>query len=253
MRAQTLSGLLALVLALTPTGHAHAWGSLLLIEAPPTQDTLAAGATWWAVPRSPEGRQTTYALSPALDYYRHDGWFASTEAGLGLNLSHSSQWQAGARLWPQFGRARQDATPAAPRLGPRLQQQLFANAMLGEVALLQTAVSHGAGRDLRGVQAEVGLTSGVPIPGGLLGVGVARTWGNGAFRRDYNGLSGAGWSDWSWTLSVEHRLNAQWHFDAQFQQARVQTGWPASGDAAGATSPGHARPHAALLTLWRDL
>jgi outer membrane scaffolding protein for murein synthesis (MipA/OmpV family) len=232
------AGMLAGVLALMQPPHAHAWGSLLLMEAPPVQDTLAVGGTAWSVPRSPTGAHQSTALTPALDYQRHDGWFASTESGVGLNLSSNARWQAGARWWPQFGRARQDATPEAPRLGTRLQQQVFANAMLGDVAMLQTALSHGSGRDHHGLQTELGLTSGIPIPGGQIGLGVATTYGNRVYRRDYTGIDSKGWSDWSWTLSLDHRFNPHWHADAQYQQASIQH---------------QGRAHGALVTLWRDL
>ena len=227
---------------------ARAWGTLILIEAPPEHDTLAVGASYWATPRSPDGRHQTYALTPAIDYERHDGWFASTETGMGFNASHDASWQAGARLWPQLGRARQDQSASQTRLGPRLQKQLFANVMLGDVALAQSAVSDGSGRSQNGVQTELGLTSGIPLSGGMVGIGVSATFGNRAYRRDYAGVDACGWSDWSWTVSFDHKINQTWHADAQLQKATL-----INSSAADSPTPSSARPYALLISLWRDL
>lgn len=227
---------------------AQAWGSLLLIEAPPAQDALAIGGSVWAVPRSPDGAHEAHALTPAFEYYRHEGWFASTEMGLGFNASHSEDWQGGVRLWPQFGRARQDEAPGAAHLGDRLQKQVFANHMLGGVALLQSALSYGSGGSQNGLQTELGLTSGVPMEGGLLGLGLATTYGNRAYRRDYTGIAHAGWSDWSWSANLDHRFDQHWHVDAQYQRASL-----AVSGANAQVSTSRARPYTAILTIWRDL
>ncbi|MGC4061341.1 MAG: hypothetical protein QM749_11060 [Aquabacterium sp.] len=239
-RALVCAGMVALA---TLPRAALAWGTLILLEAPPAQDTLAVGASHWSTPRSPDGRHQTYALTPAIDYERHDGWFVSTETGAGFNVSRDASWQAGARLWPQLGLARQDQTDAQPRLGPRLQKQLFANAMLGDVALAQSAVSYGSGRSQNGVQTELGLTSGIPLHDGMIGIGVAATYGNRAYRRDYAGIDACGWSDWSWTVNLDHKLGKGWHADAQWQNATL-INQPA---------PSSAHPHALLISLWRDL
>ena len=237
---------LLVLLACLP-GMAWAWGTLILIEATPAADKLAIGASYWVVPRSPDGQHNSHALTPAIDYYRHDGWFASTEMGVGFNASNIDSWQAGVRLWPQFGRAGQDATFEQPRLGPRLQKQGFANVMLGEIALLQSALSYGSGRNQNGVQTELGITSGIPWQSGMLGIGLAATYGNRAYRRDYTHVDACGWSDWSWTVNVDQKLGSSWHADAQLQRVTIvrsgamtdisQTTW---------------HPSALLVSLWRD-
>ncbi len=228
-------------------GLAKAWGTLILIDAPPEANKLAIGASYWAVPRSPDGQHTSYAFTPAVDYYRHDGWFASTETGIGFNASHVDSWQAGVRLWPQFGRAGQDATLEQSRLGPRLQKQGFANVMLGEIILLQSALSYGSGRSQNGVQTEFGITSGVPWQSGIFGVGLALTYGNRAYRRDYNHVDACGWSDWSWAVNVDQKLDGGWHADAQWQKATIiQTG------AMAGTPSATWHPSTLLVSLWRD-
>ncbi|RTL31371.1 MAG: hypothetical protein EKK47_07985 [Burkholderiales bacterium] len=248
---RSIARCLLVCLAIWRPECALAWGTLLLIEAPPKQDTLAIGGTMWSMPRAPDGAHQTALLTPAIEYDRHDGWFASTEMGLGFNASSSERWQAGLRLWPQFGRDRQDASASQPRLGPRLQKQLFANGMLGDIALLQSAVSYGSGQSQNGVQTELGLTSGLPLARGFVGVGLAATYGNRTYRRDYTGIDRAGWSDWSWTVNVDHRVTAVWHVDAQYQQASVSVR-PASAPP-GSAAETRVRPYTALLTVWRDL
>jgi outer membrane scaffolding protein for murein synthesis (MipA/OmpV family) len=228
---------------------AQAWGSLILLDAPPKEDTLSIGSSYWQVPRSPDGQHTTYALTPALDYERHDGWFVSTETGVGYNASPSDQWQAGARLWPQFGRARQDATPDLPRIGPRLQAQGFANVKVADVALLQSAVSYGAGLHRDGMQTEVGVTSGIPWTSGLLGVGIAATYANRSFRRDETGVDHAGWTDWSWTLSFDQKLGGRWHADGQLQRATILGALPPLN---GPNPQAGWHPTNLLLSIWRD-
>ena len=231
-------------------GVAGAWGSLILLEAPPAEDRLALGSSYWAIPRSPDGRHDSHALTPAIDYYRHDGGFASTETGIGFNVSPQESWQAGLRLWPQWGWAKQDLTPDQSRLGLRLQQQAFANALLGGVVLAQSAVSRGSGQGHDGLQTELGLSSGLPWSSGVLGFGVAATYGNRAYRRDYTQVDAAGWSDWSWTLSAEQKLGGRWHADAQLQRAMVLRSGAAVDAVAARRGAWH--PSALLVSLWRD-
>lgn len=245
-RQRALAGLLTLVVAGIPQA-ALAWGSLILLDPTPDEDKLAFGASAWRVPRSPDGRHAEHLLTPAVDYYRHDGWFVSTETGVGYNASRSAAWQAGLRLWPQFGRARQDASAAWPRIGPRLQTQAFANASVADVALLQSAISSGSGIHHDGVQTELGVTSGIPWEGGSLGLTLATTYANRAFRRDYTGVDHAGWTDWSWALSAEQKLGGAWRMDAQFQRATILRPPSASGSP---RSTWH--PQAVLISLWRN-
>ncbi len=243
MRASTGRGLALACLAAAGTltgGPALAWGTLLWADSPPQLDALSAGLSAWAYPRSPQGQHTERRWSPAIDYRRADGWFVSTESGLGRDLSTDPDWQVGARLWPQLGRDHRDATPTLPAVGPRLQEQLFANHLLGGLFMLQSALSWGGGQRRDGLQLEAGLASGLPVAGGSVGLGLSVTWANGADRRAYAGVPVAGWSDVCWTLGFDHRFNALWHVDAQVQQARV---W----------SPAAQGPvRMGMLALWRD-
>lgn len=238
---------LLLCLCLCVSQPAWAWGSLLLMDAPPERDHWAAGASAWSVPRASGSNRQTALLLPAIDYAGANGLFASTDVGLGQNLSPWSSVQAGWRLWPQFGRPRQDASTALPAFGPRLLKQGFANAQLTEWLLAQSTLSVGGGRLRQGVSAEFGLTSGIPLGQELLGVGVSATQGNRAFRRDETGEARSGWSDCAWTLGMEHRWSQAWRVDAQFQQAWLL------GDKSALRERGvQRRQHLLTVGLWRD-
>jgi hypothetical protein len=222
--------------------HAHAWGSLLLPDAPPHEDTLALGVTHWRLPSSPESNSMRSLWSPAFEYRRADGGFVSTEMGLGWDLSRKPDWQYGPRLWPVLGRPHRDPVSGQAPMGDRWQKQWFANHMVDDVVLLQSAFSWGSGRNQAGFQSEFGAASGVPLWGGMLGFGLATTFGNAAYRHDDAGSAHRSWSDASLTLGYELRWSGHWHVDGQVQRARIM-GSPASGQST---------QGAALLTLWRD-
>lgn len=228
-------------------GTTWAWGSLLLMDAPPEVDHVALGASAWSVPRASGSARQAQLILPAVDYQRADGLFVSTDLGVGQNLSPWRQLQAGWRLWPQFGRKRKDASAELPVHGPRLLKQAFANAQVTDWLLAQSTVSAGGGRDRQGLSAEVGLTSGVPLGGELLGIGVAATHGNRAFRRDETGEAASGWSDVSLTLSLEHRWSQAWRVDAQWQQVLLL------GDKPAMVARGvHRQQHLLTVGVWRD-
>jgi outer membrane scaffolding protein for murein synthesis (MipA/OmpV family) len=231
----TALALAALLASAAPT-DAQAWGNLLLIEAPPASSTLAVGATTLAWPLYPGSDALRGTLLPGIDLYHSSGFFASTEQGLGWNLSQRSDVQAGVRLWPQPGRRRRDVPPAIAPIGMRLQQELFANLQALPVSLLQSGLLHGSGPHRDGMQLEVGATSGVPIGADLLAIGVAATYANAAHRQGYYGICTsdaaasvlratpplrAGWQDTSLSFSAEHRVDARWHVDGQLVVARL--------------------------------
>jgi outer membrane scaffolding protein for murein synthesis (MipA/OmpV family) len=260
LRRRTRAVLAAAVLAAAAQA-AGAWGGLLLIEAPPAATALAVGPSLWVLPRSPGASNSQLSLLPGVDLGTPGGFFASTDTGVGWNLSSRADVQAGLRLWPQFGRRQADAPRGIDALGHRLQAEAFANWAALPVLLLQSGVLAGGGRHHDGVQTEIGATSGLPIGNDLLGIGLAATWANGAWRRSYFGVSaaeaaasglpawqpGAGWQDVSLTLSAEHKLGAKWRLSGQLIVARLL--------GAAAHSPLTASPRqtAATLTLWRDL
>ena len=212
-----------------------AWGSLLLIEAPPQVATFSAGASLWSLPQYPGGKRQQNIVLPALDYYGTQGIFASTDTGVGWNMSRRKDLQAGLRLWPMAGRHGADRLAGLSSLPWRIQQQAFVNVQALPALLLQGAVLHGSGAHADGAQVEIGATSGLPLGADLLAIGVAASAANGAHRQSYFGVSAAdalatglpafkvpaGWQDVSLTLSFEHRFSPGIHLDAQLIAARI--------------------------------
>ncbi len=239
---------------------AAAWGSLLLIDAPPRTATLAAGPSVWALPAYPGAKRTEWRLIPGVDYNAPSGFFASTDSGLGRNFSRREDVQAGVRLWPQFGRRPRDLQRGIASIGPRLQIEGFANAQVLPALLLQSGLLYGAGRCRDGAQAEVGMASGLPIGAELLGIGLAATFANRAFRQSYFGVSSVeaaasgtpawpmpgGRQDMSLTLSAEHRFNREWRLAGQLVAARLL------GAAAHSPLIASREQRAATFTLWHD-
>lgn len=222
------------LLACLPT-PALAWGSLLLIEAPPTVATFSAGVSLWSLPQFPGAGRQLNILLPALDYYGAQGLFASTDTGVGWNLLRRKELQAGLRLWPIAGRHGADRLAGLSSLPWRIQQQAFVNLQVLPALLLQSAVLHGSGLHADGAQLEIGATSGLPLGADLLAIGVAASAANGAHRQSYFGVTAAdalasglpaykvpaGWQDVSLTLSFEHRFSPGMHMDAQIVAARI--------------------------------
>ncbi|OYU81152.1 MAG: hypothetical protein CFE45_28020, partial [Burkholderiales bacterium PBB5] len=160
-------------LLLVSIGSARAAGSLVLIDGVPAQTTRAAGLSEWALPDYPGARSRQTTVLPGLDLYGASGWFVSTDNGVGWNLSSRVDVQAGVRLWPQFGRTSADAPRGLLPVGDRLQAQVFANQAVLPALLVQSAFAQGAGRNHRGTQAELGLTTGLPWGPNLLGLSLA--------------------------------------------------------------------------------
>jgi len=238
---------------------ARAWGSLLLIDPPPAATTLAAGAALWTLPLRPGARRSQTVVLPAFDLEAHNGVFASTDTGLGWNLSKRPSVQAGVRLWPQFGRSARDMPAGIGGIGHRLQLEAFANLVATPALLLQSGLSWGAGRHHDGAQLEIGATSGLPIGPDLLGIGVSASYANPAWRQSYYGISAqqaatsglaetnlpAGWQDLSLTLSTEHHFGPHWRVDLQWIGARLL------GAAARSPLTQTRRQQAFTLDLWR--
>jgi outer membrane scaffolding protein for murein synthesis (MipA/OmpV family) len=239
---------------------AAAWGNLLLLERPPSERTLAFGASAWQLPRFPGASTRSTLLLPGVDYYSPQGLFVSTDSGVGWNTSSRADLQAGVRVWPQFGRPRADTPAGLTPIGTRLQAEAFLNYSPLPVLLLQSGLLRGSGRNGRGQQFELGATSGLPLGEDLLGIGMSATFANSAFRQSYFGVSadesaasglpmwsaGGGWHDISVTFSAEHRLGAGWRLSGQWVMARL------IGPAARSPLTASARQTGGTLTLWRD-
>jgi outer membrane scaffolding protein for murein synthesis (MipA/OmpV family) len=238
---------------------AQAWGNLLLLDPQPDVAVRSVGASVWSLPEYAGASKQDNSVLPAFDYYHPSGFFASTEDGLGWNVSSDKEIQAGVRLWPQFGRGSNDDPLRRSRLGVRIQQEAFFNIQALPVLLLQSGLLHGSGQQRNGMQLELGATSGIPIGKDLLGIGLSATYANHAHRQSYYGISPEdaaaigvapvrtpnGWQDVSLTFSTEHRFDKRWHIDGQLIVARLV------GSAVGPVV-GSRQQTAFTSTLWYD-
>jgi outer membrane scaffolding protein for murein synthesis (MipA/OmpV family) len=238
-----------LTMAVMAPRMAVAGGNLLLMEAPPASTTLAVGAGLWAWPRYPGSARDRLQVLPAVDLALANGFFASTDTGVGWNLSRQASWQYGLRLWPQWGRRGRDATPVAPAIGDRLQTEAFCNWAALPTLLLQSGLLTGAGAHRDGQQLELGATSGAPIGPDLVAIGLSATFANRAYRRAYSDAGlGAGWQDATLTLGSEHRLSPTWRISGQWLLTRLSSSGAQAATGAGA-SPWQAT---ATVSAWRE-
>ncbi|WP_058935179.1 MipA/OmpV family protein [Roseateles depolymerans] len=217
-------------------------GSLVLMDAPPAESTWSGGVSTRSWPSAPGSRARSNDLLPAVEYLAPSGAFVSTDLGVGWNLvplladaEAAKTWQAGARLWPQFGRPSRVTPQGIDRLGSRITTEAFANVQATSWLLLQSGASWGSGRHHDGQQLELGMTSGIPIGDDLIGVTLATTFANAAHLRSSYGIgprealaSGlpewhprAGMMDWSIALNGEHKFSSRWSISGQWLDARL--------------------------------
>lgn len=231
-------------------GPAHAMGGLLLLDAPPTDRArLAFGGSVWSLhSAAPDAPRNRTWLLPSAEVYATNGAFASTDNGLGWNLSRRSDVQAGLRLSALPSRSTASGQPA--RVGSRLEHGLFLNYAPIESLVLQSSLRHGAGLDRAGLITDIGATSGLPLHGHeLLGITVGASWANRSWRSSYTGTQSnqpSGWQDLQLALSHEHPMAAHWRLDMQWVIARtIHTSDPTV-----ARSPMQSQ---FTLGLWKDL
>ncbi|WP_431045756.1 MipA/OmpV family protein [Roseateles sp. L2-2] len=221
---------------------AVAAGSLVLMDAPPAQTSWSGGVSTRSWPSAPGSRARSNDLLPAVEVLTPEGGFVSTDLGIGWNLvplladaDTARTWQAGARLWPQFGRPSRVTPKGIDRLGSRVTTEAFANVQAASWLMLQSGFSWGSGRRHDGQVLELGLTSGIPIGDDLIAVTLGATAANGAHLRSSYGIgpgesraSGlpawrprAGMMDWSIALSGEHKFSEHWSVSGQWLDARL--------------------------------
>lgn len=236
---------MALTVVACACGPAHAMTGLLMLDPPPAEGVRwATGVSMWRLHTGPDDRPPRRTwVYPAVEVRAANGWFASTDVGVGWGLRHGAveagwRWSA----WPS-------RSTAGLHIGPRLEQGAYLNASLGDAVLLQSSLRHGGGRRGDGWIAEAGATSGVPLPHGeLIGVTLGSSWANGAYRTSYDGPGTpmpGGWQEVQCALAYEHRLTVHWRLDAQWLSARVVEGGGPQG-----RDPAYQR--SLSIGLWRD-
>jgi outer membrane scaffolding protein for murein synthesis (MipA/OmpV family) len=253
----------AFVLSSCLSGAALAAGGTIFIDPPPEQAyTLSLGPTLWMFPSYPGGRRLQTVLFPGVDFYAANGLFASTDNGIGWNLSSRSDLQAGLRLWAQLGRKARDSRRLAGTddIGPRLEKGGFVNFAPYDFLLLQSSVRYGSGVRGDGLLAEVAVTTGLPLGDkGSLAFSLGTTWANQAYRQSYFGLTeeqalrsnrapwqmSSGQQDTNLGVSGEYRLDPDWRLSGQWIHAHLL------GDAARSPVVERASQSTVSLTLWR--
>lgn len=242
---------------------ARAEGSLVILDPPPGHVTAWGGASVWSFPDYLASRRQRWVLLPALDVNTPSGAFASTDVGIGWNLSARPDVQWGPRLWPLLGRtSRASAVSGDAGIGPRWTKGGFFNWQPAEFLLLQSSAMTGAGRRGDGMTAEIGGVLGLPVgqPDNDVGLTASVTWANRAFRQSY--LTSApereppqlaatwqpagGWQDASLGVTAEARLSPRWKLSGQISAVRLL--------GSVAQSPlTQSRTHADVsLSLWRS-
>lgn len=217
-------------------------GTLVLMDAPPAESSWSGGVSTHSWPSAPGSRARSDDVLPAVEYLSPNGAFVSTDLGVGWNVipllasaEAAKTWQAGARLWPQFGRPSRVTPQGVDRLGSRITTEAFANVQATSWLLLQSGASWGSGRHHDGQQLELGATSGIPIGHDVIGVTLAASFANAAHLRGSYGIgprealaSGlpewrphAGMMDWSIALNGEHKFSSRWSVSGQWLNARL--------------------------------
>ncbi len=245
------------------SGAAFAAGGTIFIDPPPEQAfTLSIGPTLWMFPSYPGGRARQSVLFPGVDFYAANGLFASTDNGIGWNLSTRNDLQAGLRLWAQLGRKVGDSSRLAGTddIGPRLEKGGFFNFAPYEFLMLQSSIRYGSGLRGDGLLAELAVTTGLPLgERGTLALSLGSTWANQAYRQSYFGLTEAqaersnraswtmrsGQQDTNLGIGGEYRLDSDWRLSGQWIHAHLL------GDAARSPVVESASQSTLSLSLWR--
>ncbi len=261
-RAKTLLCLLCLGLP----ASAVAEGGLLLVDAPPAQASTSVGATLLAMPAYSGSSSTRPLIIPAYEWRHPSGAFASTDLGLGWNLSRRPDLQFGVRLWPIFVRHMNEGPRLAtqPGVPGGIERTAFLNWTPVPYAQLQSSLRTGFGADQRGVLAEAGFSVGAPIGAQVLvGITLGATFANAAYRRTYfavrnpttpvsfagalPAVTGGGWQDLQAALGGEWQLAQQWRIDGRLER------WRLLGAAAASPLAETRWQSAGVLSLWYDL
>ncbi len=230
--------LLLLTLLLGPALNAYALGGLILIGAPPKEGyTLAMGPALAGYPEAPGSDRTKLLPLLGVDYQSSNGAFFSTDIGAGWNFSKRDDLQFGARLWPVIGRNDdRSRSRGLDDVSSRLGAGLFLNYEPWEFLILQSGLLAGSGNDRDGAQFELGATVGAPLGDSVLvGLTLGTTWANGAYMRNYYGISqqtsassglpvftpGGGNSDVNAAINAQWKISPKWKLSGEWLVARL--------------------------------
>ncbi len=223
-RRALLASLLALA---SPLAAAQAFDAVRLFGVPAGDGAGLAGIALVAGHEYLGSDERKLRFYPILDYQWKNGWFAGTSNGIGYQFATPSMYQVGLRVTADLGR-RESASAALAGMGnidwsPEIGG--FANFNITPEWFLTSSLRYGAGNDHDGMQVDVGAGYTTQLSERWRGaVGIAGTYVNAAYMREYFGVStaqqmtsgygtyipGAGWRD------IRANASVTWFFATDF-------------------------------------
>lgn len=179
--------------------------------------TLSASA----MPDYADSGKSRVALMPGLEYRWANGWFASTERGVGYNFSKESALQYGVGLGVDMGRQSGGALSGMGDVDARLEYLAFMQYARDRAVQLSSSVRYGSGNDRLGLVVDLGAGYNMDVaPDWKLGVGVGTSWANADYMQTYFGVTqsqsghtgfavytpGAGFRDLTSSLTLGYAL-----------------------------------------------
>ncbi len=211
----------------SPLAAAQAFDAVRLFSVPVADSAGLAGIAAIAGHDYLGSDERKLRAYPILDYQWKNGWFAGTSNGIGYQFATPPAYQVGLRVTADLGR-RESASPALAGMGnidwsPEIGG--FANYFITPEWFLTTSVRYGAGNDHNGLQVDVGAGYSTQLSQHWRGaLGIAGTYANADYMREYFGVSsaqqmtsgygtyvpGAGWRD------IRANASLTWFFATDF-------------------------------------
>ncbi len=131
-------------------------------------------------------------VMPGLEYRWANGWFASTERGVGYNFGKGSALQYGLGLGADMGRRSSGALSGMGDVDARLEYGAFMQYALSPDADVAAALRYGSGNDGQGMVVELGAHYTMHLaPQWTLRFGAGTAWANAPYLQTYFGVTDA--------------------------------------------------------------
>jgi len=152
--------------------------------------TLSLSAN--AAPDYADSGKSRVGLMPGLEYRWANGFFASTERGVGYNFAKDSALQYGLGLGADMGRRASGALSGMGDVDARIEYAAFLQYAMGRDADVAAALRYGSGNDAQGLVVELGAHYSLNLaPQWKLGFGVGTSWANAPYLQTYFGVTDA--------------------------------------------------------------
>jgi outer membrane scaffolding protein for murein synthesis (MipA/OmpV family) len=176
----------------TSAAQAQAFDAVKLFGAAPGQSGGLAGAALIAGHAYMGSDERWNRILPLLDYQWHNGWFAGTTNGVGVDFSNDTSNSYGLRLTADFGRKedRSDALIGMGDIDPRPEIGGFFNHYVSREIFLTSSLRYGSGNDRKGLIADVGAGYSTQFaPQWRIGVNVATSYVNANYMQSNFGVT----------------------------------------------------------------